>query len=91
MNDCVFCGVVAGIHEGWRVFENDLCIGFLDHAPATRGHTLVMPKAHVSDIWSVDAECLEELARATVEVARLLRTALPLRGLTVMQANGAAA
>ena len=44
--DCVFCGIVAGVVESSRVYEDEQLLAFMDIRPLTRGHLLVIPKMH---------------------------------------------
>ena len=66
-------------------------MAFLDIAPATRGHTLVIPKQHATDLWAISSDAVQAVALTTRRVAHLLRERLPIAGINVMQANGAAA
>ena len=44
--DCIFCKIVAGDLPAQIVDEDERTIAFMDIAPATRGHALVIPRAH---------------------------------------------
>ena len=44
--DCIFCKIVAGELPATIVDEDERTIAFMDIAPATRGHALVIPRAH---------------------------------------------
>lgn len=55
---CVFCQIVAGTAPAVRVYEDDAILAFLDIRPFTRGHTLVIPKAHTVDVTDTPAETL---------------------------------
>ena len=48
--DCLFCRIVAGELPSTRVHEDDRVIAIMDIFPATRGHALVIPRAHAADI-----------------------------------------
>lgn len=48
--DCVFCRIVAGDLPSRQVHADDTAVAFLDLAPFHRGHTLVVPRAHVVDL-----------------------------------------
>lgn len=48
--NCLFCGIVAGTIPSQQVAENDRAIAFMDINPATRGHLLVVPRAHATDL-----------------------------------------
>jgi histidine triad (HIT) family protein len=88
---CTFCKICDGALPAWRVYEDELTIAFLDKGQVTRGHTLVIPRRHAGDIWALSEGDAASVMRAVHRVARLLRERLPLRGLNITQANGAAA
>jgi histidine triad (HIT) family protein len=89
--DCLFCRIVAGELPSHRVREDARTLAFLDIAPATRGHALVVPRAHARDLHAMADEDLAACALAAREVATLAREKLGADGVTVMQSNGAAA
>jgi histidine triad (HIT) family protein len=53
--DCVFCGVVAGSSPAFLVASTDAHVAFLDTRPVFKGHTLVMPRAHVEVLADLQA------------------------------------
>lgn len=87
---CAFCSVVAGELPARVVAEDATTVAFLDATPAARGHTLVVPRRHVVDVWDADADALVDVARAAHRVAALLRERLAPDGLTLRQNNGPA-
>jgi histidine triad (HIT) family protein len=89
--DCIFCRIVSGEADSWRVYEDDECLAFLDAFPATRGHTLVVPKRHRADLLALDEHEAQAVMRGTWRVAHLLEERLVPLGLNVLQANRAAA
>lgn len=91
MNDCVFCGIVAGSESAERIYEDDHALAFLDIAQATEGHTLVVPKEHYADLTDIGAERAGAVMRAAVEVAAILRRALEPAGINVFHASGSTA
>jgi len=84
---CIFCAIVAGTSPSYPVAESDRALAFLDINPATRGHTLVIPKRHAADIWDLDPEDGRAMWSLGQEVAALLRDRLRPDGMTVFQAN----
>ena len=89
-HDCVFCKVLRGQLPSIVVFEDEHTVAFLDIAPATDGHTLVITKTHTEDLLSVSPKDLAAVTRATQTVARILNDRLSPEGLTVFQSNRAA-
>ncbi len=60
MTTCLFCRIVSGDIPSRQVYADDHAVAFLDIAPWHRGHTLVVPRRHVStlaDDPSVLADC----------------------------------
>lgn len=44
---CLFCRIVAGEVPADVVLESEVAVAFLDHRPVFKGHTLVVPRAHI--------------------------------------------
>lgn len=89
--ECEFCKIVNGGGDSRRLSETDRTLAFPPLRPATPGHLLLIPRRHVEDIWSLDQELAEELARETLFLAFVIRDVLRPDGLNVIQSNGAAA
>ncbi|TFV57503.1 HIT family protein [Mycobacterium sp. PS03-16] len=70
---CVFCDIVAGTAPAIRVYEDDDHLGILDIRPFARGHTLVIPKRHSTDLTDTPPETIGELARIGQRIARAAR------------------
>jgi histidine triad (HIT) family protein len=91
MSDCPFCQIVAGDLPSTRVYEDDRVIAILDIFPATRGHALVIPRAHAADLAGVDRDDLCACAMAAQLLAERATRGLSADGVTILQSNGAAA
>ncbi|HET6653952.1 MAG TPA: HIT domain-containing protein [Nocardioides sp.] len=88
---CIFCHIVAGEAEAFVVASGPTAVAFLDIAPLARGHTLVVPTRHVSDLLDGGAQALQEVASVVEETAHLLVGRLGADGLNLFQSTGAAA
>jgi histidine triad (HIT) family protein len=91
VSECVFCGIVAGRVGAHRLLEDDHTVAFLNLAPATVGHALVVPRRHAEGLWDLGDEEHAQVARAVSRVARLLRVALAPAGVNLVHATGTAA
>jgi histidine triad (HIT) family protein len=89
--DCIFCKIVAGEIPAWIVDEDERTVAFMDIAPATRGHALVIPRAHSSDLLSVDREDLAAVALAAQRLARSAKERLGADGINLINSCGSAA
>ena len=91
MNDCVFCKIRDGQTPSLKVYEDEQTLCIMDINPLTRGHCLVLTKAHAATIWDANVADLQAAIATAQRVATALREALAPDGLNVLQANGAAA
>ena len=89
-SEWVFCSIVAGTEPSRQVMENARAVAFLDVNPAADGHTLVAPKEHFPDIWTLGDDAASSVWRLAVEVAHRLDEVLDPNGMTLFQANRAA-
>lgn len=87
MTDCVFCRIVTGDAPSEIVAQNERALAVMDINPATDGHTLVISKAHVADIWELRPEDGQAVWLLTSDVAGAIRDSLHPDGLTLFQAN----
>ncbi len=89
--DCIFCKIVAGELPARIVDEDERTVAFMDIAPATRGHALVIPRAHGADLLSVDRDDLSAVALAAQRLAARAKERLGADGVNLLNACGAAA
>ncbi len=90
-NECVFCRIVRGQAPSFQVCEDELTLTFMDIFPVAAGHSLVIPKEHYENIYTVPPDTLAAIARASRRLALAIRTELQPDGLGLFQLNGAAA
>lgn len=90
-NDCLFCNIINGDMEAYRVNENENTVSFLDAFPVTRGHTLVVPKTHVRTIDELDPKQIPPLFEEVQLVASAIDQTVNPDGINIMQNNGKAA
>lgn len=90
--DCPFCEIVQRDDPDAReVYRDQHVVAFFPRNPATLGHTLVIPRLHIPDIWSLDQITAERLARVTTQLAAAVKRAVNPDGLNIIQSNGKAA
>jgi histidine triad (HIT) family protein len=66
--ECLFCGIVAGDVPAQVVDSDEHTVAFMDINPATRGHALVVPRKHSTDLMDVPDD---DLTRTMVAARRL--------------------
>ena len=86
---CIFCKIVAGDIPSTRVYEDERTIAFMDINPGTRGHLLVIPRAHSADLLEIAEEDLAACARTAQTMARRVKERLGADGVNLLNACGA--
>ena len=89
--ECIFCSIVAGKVPSKKVYEDDVCIAFLDINPAVKGHILLLPRSHISIMPQLDEKTGGHLLQVARELSRSLLKNLYASGSTIFVANGLAA
>ncbi|KJA17489.1 hypothetical protein HYPSUDRAFT_46451 [Hypholoma sublateritium FD-334 SS-4] len=82
--ECAFCRILKGEIPAGVVYEDDNVIAILDIMPLRRGHTLVIPKAHISRLSELPSDIAASLGAVVSKVARALTEALDNTGLNVV-------
>lgn len=91
MTDCIFCDIAKGQAKASIVYEDDRSVAFMDLMPVTQGHLLIIPKAHVRNIYDCPPELTAHLMAITTQLAEPLRQATNCDGCNVFVANEAVA
>ena len=86
--DCIFCKLANGEIPSTTIYENEEFRVFFDINPASKGHCLIVPKEHYSDVFDVDPEVAGRLFSLAVKVAGSLKKELNCEGLNLLQNNG---
>jgi histidine triad (HIT) family protein len=89
---CAFCAIARGYDQSVAVVcEDNSWIAFFPLQPATPGHTLVIPRAHFPDLWSVDPDTGVHLMAAVIRVGQAITHALRPEGMNLISSSGRAA
>jgi histidine triad (HIT) family protein len=91
MSNCVFCRTAAKEIPATVVHEDEHTLAFMDIGQVNPGHVLVAVKKHAENIFALDEAQAAAVFGAAAKVARAIRGAFEPQGLSVYQANGAAA
>jgi histidine triad (HIT) family protein len=86
--DCLFCKIVGGELPATVVREDDRTVAFMDINPATRGHLLVVPREHATDVLEIGDEDLAACAAAAKELAALVKERLHADGVNLINSCG---
>jgi histidine triad (HIT) family protein len=87
-DDCIFCRIVERTVESLIIYEDDHAVGFVPLQPAVSGHTVMAPKPHHADIYSIPANVLSALMTSCQTLATRWRQQLNVTGVNVLHASG---
>lgn len=89
--DCLFCKIVSGEIPSYKVYEDENILAFLDVAPVSPGHTLVVPKKHFTNLEDIPENELCALIRAVKKIGKSIKAGLGAPGYNVSENNDPAA
>jgi histidine triad (HIT) family protein len=87
----IFARILRGELPKVGVYEDDLTLAFMDIAPATPGHTLVIPKEPCVTMFDCSPDGLAATILTTQKVAAAVKRAFAVPGIMIVQLNDAAA
>jgi histidine triad (HIT) family protein len=87
MDSCIFCKIVNGTIPSYKVYEDDQVLAFLDITQVTKGHTLIIPKTHVEDVFSLSDELASTIFRQVPKIANKLNATFHPIGLNIVNNN----
>jgi histidine triad (HIT) family protein len=90
MKECIFCRIAQHKEKAWMVHETEAAFAFLDIHPMNPYHTLVIPKAHFTDIFDIPARDLQDVMAVLKYVVDLYHDKLNLKDVQIISSNGAA-
>ena len=56
MGDCIFCKIANGEIPSATLYEDEEFRVILDLGPASKGHSLILPKKHAANIYELPDE-----------------------------------
>ncbi len=89
--DCIFCKIIDRKIPSKIIFENNLNLAFLDIFPISRGHTIVIPKNHYTNLEDIPDDRLFELFKSVKQIATMVHKKLKIDGYNILQNNYKAA
>ena len=85
--NCVFCAIIRGEKDAFRILETERLLAFLDHRPLFRGHTLLAPKTHVRLLSDLPAGLAAEFLITTQRLERAVEDGLGAAGTMILVNN----
>ncbi|HAB61186.1 MAG TPA: HIT family protein [Lachnospiraceae bacterium] len=87
-DNCIFCKIAAGEIPSYTIYEDDDFKAFMDISPASKGHTILIPKEHADNLFELDETVASKLLPVAARIAKALKAELHCEGLNLLQNNG---
>lgn len=91
MADCVFCRIARGEIPSNKVYEDERVVCFLDNNPASKGHTLVVTKAHYENFTTLPKDLLSHAFQVAQLVSQACIAQLGATGVNILTNVGSSA
>lgn len=88
MDNCIFCKIANGEIPAATLYEDEDFRVILDLGPASKGHALILPKAHVANIYELSDEMAAKAMILAKKMATAMTEALKCDGFNIVQNNG---
>jgi len=86
--DCIFCKIVRDEIPSSVIFQDDVCMAFMDAFPIVTGHCLLIPKRHFVNMVDVDGDVIAHMARKLKVLTKAVLKATGAEGVITVAANG---
>ena len=90
-SNCIFCKIANGEIPSKTLYEDDSFRVILDISPASKGHSIILPKTHASNIYELPDKEASEIMIVAKKVATVLKDTLCCDGMNILQNNGESA
>lgn len=87
MKGCLFCKIISNEIPCTKVYEDDIVLAFLDIHPVNIGHTLVIPKAHHTNLYDTPNETLAHMMTVAKKLSIAVKSALNADGINIEMNN----
>ena len=82
--DCVFCRILNDEIPSYKVYEDENVLAILDISQATKGHTLIIAKKHVKNLYDINEDLAANIFRVVPKIANAIKKAFNPIGLNVL-------
>ena len=89
--ECIFCKIANGEIPSTTLYEDNDFRVILDVNPASKGHTLILPKKHAENLYDLPDETASKALVLAKNMVSKIEKALECDGLNLVQNNGEAA
>lgn len=88
---CIFCKIANGEIPSATLYEDEDFRVILDLGPATKGHALILPKNHFTNLFEIPEDMDAKAFILAKKIAKKMKDVFGCDGVNIVQNNGVAA
>ena len=89
--NCIFCKLANGDIPTNSVYEDEYLRAIMDASPANKGHIIILPKSHASNIFELEDKYVEKAFVLAKKIAVALKKHFNCDGVNILQNDEEAA
>lgn len=86
-SNCIFCKIANGEIPSRTIYEDEDFRVIMDLAPATKGHSLILPKEHYKNIYEIADDTAAKVLPLAKKMATMMTEKLGADGFNIVQNN----
>ena len=90
-DDCLFCKIANGDGPSRTLYEDERFRVILNIFPLTKGHALILPKEHFTNIYDLPDDWCADVMKLAKKMAIILKEKLGCEGINIQSNNESAA
>ena len=88
MDNCIFCSIIKGDIPSFKIYEDNDFLAFLDIAPGTKGHTLIIPKEHAATLEELSDDNASKILVLAKKIVKAMKEVHGFTNYNIIQNNG---
>ena len=85
--DCIFCKILNKEIPSYKIYEDENVYAFLDITQGTKGHTLIIPKKHLKNVYDLSEKDASNIFKVVPKIASALKKAFDPIGINIVSNN----
>lgn len=85
---CIFCKIVNKEIPSYTIYEDDICVAFLDLSQANIGHTLVVTKKHYNNILDITENDASHIFAIVPKITKKISEVLNIKDFNILNNCG---
>jgi len=85
--NCIFCKIANNEIQAYKLYEDQDCIVILDKFPNNIGHSLIIPKRHIKNIFELDDNLAAKILKLANKISNAMQKSLKPDGIHLLQNN----